>query len=99
MSPAVIKGDKYDYKADIWSLGIVGYEMVDGYPPYIDYPPLKAVFLIATQGLHPIDVSDRCSEEVVDFISQCTTVDAKTRPTAKSLLSVSCLLSLRPFIF
>jgi serine/threonine protein kinase len=36
----VIVGDPYDYKADIWSLGVMLLEMVLGEPPYMDLNPV-----------------------------------------------------------
>lgn len=34
MAPEIIKNKKYDYKSDLWSIGIIFYEMLMGNPPY-----------------------------------------------------------------
>ena len=49
MAPEVIKGDLYDQKADMWSLGIMGLELCDGEPPLMSLPPMRALYVIVTQ--------------------------------------------------
>ncbi|KAI8073107.1 kinase-like domain-containing protein [Gongronella butleri] len=84
MAPEVIKGLEYDTKADIWSLGVLMMEMAQGNPPYIEYPPLRAVYLIAASGVPPLE--GEWSEPFLDFVQLCTTVDTQQRPTAEQLL-------------
>ncbi|CAO3598226.1 unnamed protein product [Absidia cylindrospora] len=86
MAPEVIKGQPYDAKADIWSLGVLMIEMAQGDPPYVEYPPLRALFLIASNGLPAFNEPDRWSEQFKDFVQQCTTVEPSKRPDAATLL-------------
>ncbi len=51
MAPEVIKADRYDTRCDVWSVGVVLWEMVEGEPPRVEFPPLRAITLTATLGL------------------------------------------------
>lgn len=41
MAPEIIKGQKYNEKADIWSIGIISYMLLSGRVPYNTNPPNK----------------------------------------------------------
>lgn len=36
MAPEILKGEDYNIKADIWSIGVCFYEMLFGYCPFSD---------------------------------------------------------------
>uniref|UniRef100_A0A6B2L213 Protein kinase domain-containing protein n=1 Tax=Arcella intermedia TaxID=1963864 RepID=A0A6B2L213_9EUKA len=86
MPPEVISGQEYGTKVDIWSTGIMIMEMTEGEPPYMDYPPLRALFLISTKGIPPLKDESNWSPQLVNFLYKCLVVDPSERPTAESLL-------------
>jgi p21-activated kinase 1 len=88
MAPELIKGKEYDSKIDIWSLGVLIYEMTQNNPPYIEHPPLKALYLIAANGLPALQEPDRWSDQFKDFLNQCTIMDPAKRPDTTTLLKV-----------
>eukprot|EP01084_Bolivina_argentea_P222795 377075_1 len=88
MAPEVVKDDKYDSKADIWSLGITVIEMACGKPPYANEPPLKVLLKVPTAKppTLPDDIVDEFSQNMKDFISSCLIKDYPQRPSANELL-------------
>jgi len=86
MAPELIRGQKYDQKVDIWSLGIMIMEMAEGEPPYMEYPPLRALFLITTKGIPGLKQPELWSEDFKDFIRLCLQKDAPDRGDAAVLL-------------
>ncbi|KAL7672489.1 hypothetical protein ACOME3_007373 [Neoechinorhynchus agilis] len=88
MAPEVVKKERYDRKVDIWSLGIMIIEMIDGEPPYIKEPPMRAMIYIAMQGKPEMSVegAKRISPEMKDFVDRCLVVEPKLRADTKELL-------------
>ncbi|XP_050018691.1 misshapen-like kinase 1 isoform X1 [Alexandromys fortis] len=90
MAPEVIACDEnpdatYDYRSDIWSLGITAIEMAEGAPPLCDMHPMRALFLIP-RNPPPRLKSKKWSKKFTDFIDTCLIKTYLSRPPTEQLL-------------
>uniref|UniRef100_A0ABI7WS64 non-specific serine/threonine protein kinase n=1 Tax=Felis catus TaxID=9685 RepID=A0ABI7WS64_FELCA len=89
MAPEVIACDEnpdatYDFKSDLWSLGITAIEMAEGAPPLCDMHPMRALFL--SRNPAPRLKSKKWSKKFQSFIESCLVKNHSQRPATEQLM-------------
>uniref|UniRef100_A0A671T1Z6 non-specific serine/threonine protein kinase n=1 Tax=Sinocyclocheilus anshuiensis TaxID=1608454 RepID=A0A671T1Z6_9TELE len=98
MAPEVIACDEnpdstYDYRSDVWSLGITALEMAEGAPPLCDMHPMRALFLIP-RNPPPKLKSKKWSKKFQTFVDSCLVKNYLHRPSTETLLRHSFIKDL-----
>ena len=89
MSPQVASNLNYDFKTDIWSLGITCVELVEGEPPFSNLNPNKVMEKISKKPptVDEIINFNEHTYEFKSFIEHCLEIDPNKRYTAQQLLN------------
>ena len=85
MAPEVVTRKVYGPKVDVWSLGILTIEMIEGEPPYLNENPLRALYLIANNGTPALQEPEFIEPVFKDFLDKCLAVEVELRPSAAEM--------------
>jgi len=87
VAPEILEGVQYDTKADMWSLGVITYILLGGYPPFIEQNQ-RDLFRKIRKGQYEFHVEywGQVSQEAKDLISSMLTVDPEERISAEQAL-------------
>ncbi|KAK2530606.1 Slk [Columba guinea] len=94
MAPEVVmcetsKDRPYDYKADIWSLGITLIEMAQIEPPHHELNPMRVLLKIAKSDPPTLAQPSKWSADFKDFLKKCLEKNVDARWSATQLLQHS----------
>ena len=86
MPPEVISNEGYDFKFDIWSLGITAIEIAQGKAPFFNLGELEIIKKVQYDDPPSLKDPSKWDPLFIDFIKSCLVKDPLQRPTAKELL-------------
>ncbi|KAH0623776.1 hypothetical protein JD844_006894 [Phrynosoma platyrhinos] len=91
MAPEVVmcetsKDRPYDYKADVWSLGVTLIEMAEIEPPHHELNPMRVLLKIAKSEPPSLAQPSKWSPDFKDFLRKCLEKNVDARWTTAELL-------------
>jgi calcium/calmodulin-dependent protein kinase I len=87
VSPEIIIGKGYAEKVDCWSLGVILYVMLCGFPPFYDEDNDKLFEIIKSGNFDfPSPYWDTVSDNAKDLIKKLIILDPSQRLTADDIL-------------
>lgn len=93
MAPEVIDQSGATTASDVWSVGCVVIELLEGKPPYHFLDPMPALFRIVQDDCPPLP--EGASPIVKDFLVHCFQKDSNLRVSARKLCRHPWMMSAR----
>jgi len=88
VAPEVLMGEPYDVAVDVWSIGVISYVLLCGFPPFYG-DSQKELFENIMSGRYdfPDPEWTEVSDQAKNFIKRILVVDAEKRYTAQEALA------------
>jgi serine/threonine protein kinase len=84
MAPEVIRGAKYDEKADVYSFGIVLWELLTQLEPFKDFNEYHLMTRVVIEGVRP-RIPATCPTKLAQLIANCWDGNPENRPSFKTI--------------
>jgi tRNA A-37 threonylcarbamoyl transferase component Bud32 len=84
MAPEILREERYDETADVWSFGVVCWELITGEAPFFGQSPLRVVSMVAHQGIK-LQIPPNCPAAMAKLIERCFQ-ESRLRPSFPDLL-------------
>lgn len=86
LSPEIVEGRPYSFKSDVWSLGVLLYELCTLKPPF-DGISIRQLSVNICRGTYP-PLPSQFSKELRNLVSMQLTLDPNKRPTVGQMLKL-----------
>uniref|UniRef100_A0A7I4YUS3 Protein kinase domain-containing protein n=1 Tax=Haemonchus contortus TaxID=6289 RepID=A0A7I4YUS3_HAECO len=87
MAPEAYKCQKYSEASDVWSFGVVLWELLTRKDPHQGHLPITVAYLVSTSGFD-LPIADDCPLKWKDIMQSCWNVEPENRPTFAQLLDL-----------
>ncbi|RXH73364.1 hypothetical protein DVH24_013048 [Malus domestica] len=87
MAPEVIEHRPYNHKADVFSFGVVLWELLTGKLPYENLTPLQAAVGVVQKGLRPT-IPSHTNPMLMELMERCWQQDPSLRPEFSEIVNM-----------
>jgi len=85
MAPEILRGEKYDESADVYSFGMILWELMSGEIPYCNMPISDIIATVGYDGKQ-INLPTKGNQVILAIMKSCLELDKNSRPTFKQIV-------------
>ena len=86
IAPEIFKGQKYTTASDIYSIGMIMWELMTGRRPFWNHEHDAELIIKICDGLHP-PIDTNAPEGYIELMQECWNLDPNKRPTVADLMN------------